>query len=117
MATASPTSRAFALGPSESPAYTGPGPATRVPRMVLQPPVCPHKPGNPQLCSQRSKPCPILLWAGTNFSKPKTGSQKPWDQLCLPDGWHPFQEHMLCSQGRQDWAAPNSEKEATLGPL
>lgn len=117
MATASPTSRAFALGPSESPAYTGPGPATRVPRMVLQPPVCPHKLGDPQLLSQRSKPCPILLWAGTNFSKPKAGSQKPWDQLRLPDGWHPFQEHRLCSQGRQDWAAPNSEKEATLGPL
>ena len=55
--------------------------------------------------------------AGTNFSKPKAGSQKPWDQLRLPDGWHPFQEHMLCSQGRQDWAAPNSEKEAAPGPL
>ena len=85
--------------------------------MVLHPPMCPHKPGDPQLCSQRSKPCPIRQWADTNFSKPKAGSQKPWDYLRLPDSWHPFQEHMLCSQGGQDWAAANSEKEVAPGPL
>ena len=85
--------------------------------MVLHPPVYPHKPGDPQLCSQRSKPCQIHQWAGNNFSKPKAGIQKPWDQLSLPNGWHPFQEHMLCSQGLQDWAAPNNDKEAAPGPL
>ena len=52
-----------------------------------------------------------------SLNQTKAGSQKPWDRLHLPDGWHPFQEHMLCSQGRQDWVAANSEKAAAPGPL
>ena len=45
--------------------------------MVLHPPVCPHKPRDPQLCSQRPKPCPIHQWAGTNFSKPRLAVRNP----------------------------------------
>lgn len=48
--------------------HPGPGPATRVPRGWCFSHQCAHKPGNPQLCSQRvqalSHP---LLWAGTNW--------------------------------------------------
>lgn len=70
----------------------------------------PHKPGNPQLCSQSVQA----------LSHPPVGwhqlqQTQGWQSETLgpappPDGWHPFQEHMLCSQGHQDWAAPNSER-------
>ena len=116
MATAPPISTPVALGSLESPAHTGPGPATRVPRMVLHPPVSTQAQGPSALQPEaQALPHPPVGWH--QLQQTKVGSQKPWDQLRLPDGWHPFQEHMLCSRGPQGWAAPNSEKAAAPGPL